>query len=183
MDSPTGATKANESPPRLALVPEKIDLKARRAAEALADRQLVEQTLRGDDEAFATLVARYGQPIISLCYASTLDRADAEDLAQEIFLTAWRKLATFRGDAAFSTWLFALARNACVDRSRRQSARPQRTVSDLVPEQVAEESADPAAVGAVFAVAATLPEPLRPAPLVRAVPWLSHEELVLLHGV
>src|SRR5712691_7695649 len=105
--------------PTLVLVQETRPDLASRAAEAAADRLLVEQARAGDESAFASLVTRYGQPVLSLCYASTLDAADAEDLSQEIFVSVWRNLECFRGESAFSTWLFALARNACIDRSRR----------------------------------------------------------------
>src|SRR3954452_23507568 len=91
------------------------------------DLRLVERARAGDERAFAELVDRYGGGVISLCYASTLDAAEAEDLAQEVFVAAWRGLARFRGDAAFSTWLFALARNACIDQARRRSGRPPLT--------------------------------------------------------
>src|SRR6266700_8205350 len=74
-----------------------------RAAEAEADRLLVERARAGDEQAFGALVARYGQPVLSLCYASTLDASEAEDLSQEVFLSAWRNLKRFRGESAFST--------------------------------------------------------------------------------
>src|SRR5216684_7781423 len=87
---------------------EREALASTRASEAKRDQKLVEQAAAGDQEAFAVLVGRYGQPILSLCYSSILDAAEAEDLAQEVFVSAWRNLRRFRGEAAFSTWLFAL---------------------------------------------------------------------------
>src|SRR5712691_10337620 len=149
-----------DTPPTLERVSEQRGVHSRRFAEAVADRQLVEHTLAGDESAFAALVDRYGPPITSLCYASTLDRAEAEDLTQEIFLSAWRKLRSFRGEAAFSTWLFALARNACIDRSRREAARPESHTSELAREMLhRSEPADTATLAAVFELAASLSEP------------------------
>src|SRR3989442_15810648 len=106
MDPITRTAAETGTPPTLEHVSERRDVKSRRQAEATSDGRLVEQTLAGDPIAFATLVDRYGPPISSLCFASTLNKAEAEDLTQEIFLAAWRKLASFRGEAAFSTWLF-----------------------------------------------------------------------------
>jgi RNA polymerase sigma-70 factor (ECF subfamily) len=165
-------------------VSEQHGVQARRRAEAFADRQLVEQTLAGDTRAFAALVDRYGPPITSLCYASTLDRAEADDLTQEIFLSAWRKLASFRGEAAFSTWLFALARNACIDRSRRKGARPQQQLATAASEEVtAADDPDSATVAAILALARTLSEPLRQALLLRDIQGLSYDEIATIQGV
>src|SRR6266700_2720755 len=71
----------------------------------------VARAQRGGEDAFAVLVARYGAMVMSLAYASTLSRSDAEDVAQETFLAAWKGLPYFRGDARFSTWLYGLARS------------------------------------------------------------------------
>jgi RNA polymerase sigma-70 factor (ECF subfamily) len=157
-----------------------------RAAEAKRDLELVQETILGDERSFVSLVERYGQPILSLCYASTLDAAEAEDLAQEVFVSAWRGLRKFRGEASFSTWLFALARNACTDRARRAAARPR-----LAPELPLEELApglafaesDRATVAAVFELAARLSLPLRQALLLRDVQGLSYEEIARLQCV
>src|SRR5262245_10726413 len=91
------------------------------AAPARDDHLLARRAAGGDRTAFAALVERYGQPVLSLCYASSLDRHAAEELAQDVFLAAWRGLPRFRGGSSFATWLFAIARNACVDRARRRS--------------------------------------------------------------
>jgi len=141
-----------------------------RVSEAARDLELVQRARSGEEQSFALLVERYGQPILSLCYSSTLDAAEAEDLAQEIFVSAWRSLARFRGDASFSTWLFALARNACTDRARRVAARPRLAPAavELTPGAAADE-VDRGTVAAVFEAAARLSLPLRQALLLRDV--------------
>ena len=154
----------------------------RRHQPAGGDLRLVERARAGDERAFAELVDRYGGAVISLCYASTLNAAEAEDLAQEVFVAAWRGLARFRGDAAFSTWLFALARNACIDQARRRAVRPQLA-------EAREPAADPVdeapreTARAIFAAAAELSVPLRQALLLRDVQGLSYEEIARLQDV
>lgn len=185
VESAADKTATAEFAPTLASVAEShLDQRQLRAAEATRDRALVERALAGDEHAFAALVDRYGQPILSLCVASTLDAAEAEDLSQEIFVSAWRNLGRFRGESSFSTWLFALARNACIDRARRARRRP------LVglPEQAAEFAAfEPGAASIdaaeVFTAARTLSLPLRQALLLRDLQGLSYEEIAALEDV
>ena len=75
------------------------------------DRADVERVLTGDIAAFENIVRRWQGPLVNLAYRFCRDRSRAEDMAQEAFLRAWRSLASWRRDAAFSTWLFALATN------------------------------------------------------------------------
>ena len=75
--------------------------------------------LAGDIDAFAGIVHRWQGPLVNLAWRYTRDRAQAEDWAQEAFLKAFRRLSSFKGDAAFSTWLFALAINVFRSRLRR----------------------------------------------------------------
>ena len=78
---------------------------------AAEDRTAVESVLAGNTEAFAALVSRWQGPLINLAYRFCGDRGRAEEMAQEAFLRAYRSLASWRKDAAFSTWLFAVATN------------------------------------------------------------------------
>jgi len=87
------------------------------------DRQVVEDFLRsGDDELFKVLVQRYRDRVHRLVASILGPSAEllAEDLVQEIFITVYRKLDTFRGDCNFSTWLYRISRNRAVDGRRRQ---------------------------------------------------------------
>jgi RNA polymerase sigma-70 factor, ECF subfamily len=159
------------------------DVDHARAAVAMAERErrLAEAARGGDVDAFAHLVERYGPPVLALCVASTLDHAEAEDLVQEVFTAAWRGLPRFRGSAAFSTWLFAIARNACVDRARRRRARPAAAPLEAAAGIAAAEP-DPRG-GAVLAAAAQLPPALRRAVLLRDLQGLAYEEIAQLEDV
>ncbi|HEV2279063.1 MAG TPA: sigma-70 family RNA polymerase sigma factor [Acidobacteriaceae bacterium] len=75
------------------------------------DRDVVNRVLAGDTDAFALLVDRWQIPLVNLAWRYCRDRGRAEEMAQEVFLRAWRNLAQWRGESAFSTWLFALAAN------------------------------------------------------------------------
>ena len=86
------------------------------AAEDQAD---VDRVLAGDVSAFEGIVRRWQSPLINLAYRFCGDRGRAEDMAQEAFLRAYRALASWRRDAIFSTWLFALATNLYRSELRR----------------------------------------------------------------
>ncbi|OQW30085.1 MAG: hypothetical protein A4E19_11055 [Nitrospira sp. SG-bin1] len=87
----------------------------------LEDAQLVARSLKQDHEAFGRLIDRHASTIINLAYRMVGNQAEAEDLAQEAFLTAFKALSTFRADSKFSTWLYRIAANKCKDwlRARR----------------------------------------------------------------
>jgi RNA polymerase sigma-70 factor (ECF subfamily) len=80
---------------------------------------LVTQALAGSQSAFEQIVRRYQRPIISLIARMTGDRARAEDLAQETFVKAFRRLAAFDTTRRLSSWLFRIARNTAIDALRR----------------------------------------------------------------
>lgn len=85
------------------------------AREGPDDAQLVARSLKQDQEAFGQLIDRHASSIVNLAYRMVGNRAEAEDLAQETFLSAFKSLATFRADAKFSTWLYRIATNKCKD--------------------------------------------------------------------
>lgn len=86
------------------------------------DQAAVERVLAGDISAFEEIVRRWQSPLINLAYRFCHDRGRAEEMAQEAFLRAYRGLSQWRKDAAFSTWLFALATNFYRSELRRTPA-------------------------------------------------------------
>ncbi|MGP8198587.1 MAG: RNA polymerase sigma factor [Limisphaerales bacterium] len=89
------------------------------------DEALVLQSQSGDPAAFAELIQKHQRMIHSLTYRMTGSLADAEDLAQETFINAYRQLDSYRGAAKFSTWLYRIAINACLTWRRRETRRVQ----------------------------------------------------------
>jgi len=87
---------------------------------AAADAQLIARAQRGDEEAFAALFEAHKRRVYSLCLRMTGNTAEAEDLTQEAFLQLYRKISTFRGESAFSTWLHRLAVNVVLMHLRKK---------------------------------------------------------------
>ncbi len=94
------------------------------AGELDPDAALMRRVKRGDRQAFTALVEKYQQPILNLTYRMIGDLAEAEDLAQSAFLQLHRSAHRYREDARFSTWLFTIARNLCLNELRRRSRHP-----------------------------------------------------------
>ena len=88
------------------------------------DEDLVRRYLDGDMDAFAALVERHEQRVFNLALRMTGREEDARDATQEAFLSALRKLKTFRGEAAFTTWLHRVTVNACYDLLRKRQRAP-----------------------------------------------------------
>ena len=89
----------------------------------MTDRELVEQAKRGDQGAFEQLVLDNQNKVYTLALRLVNDRTAAEDLAQEAFVRAWQGLVSFQGGSSFSTWVYRLATNLCIDYLRRQRRR------------------------------------------------------------
>jgi RNA polymerase sigma-70 factor (ECF subfamily) len=102
-----------------------------------SDEDLLAAVVDGDDAAYAALVTRYERRVFGICYRYFGDAADAEDAAQEAFLALYRRAATFRGGARFSTWMYRVTTNACNDIARKRSRRPRRSAEEVEDLQVA----------------------------------------------
>ena len=89
-----------------------------------SERTLVQHAQRGDEHAFATLYQLHNKRVYSVCLRMTKDVAEAEDLAQEAFIQVFRNLNSFRGNSAFSTWLYRVAVNTVLMKLRRRKSPP-----------------------------------------------------------
>jgi RNA polymerase sigma-70 factor (ECF subfamily) len=148
----------------------------------------VDAAIAGDQAAFGLLVERYKGPVYSLAYRMLNNAGDAEDAAQEIFVRAYTKLATFDRSRRFSTWLLSIASNYCIDVLRRRRA----TLVDLddvafaVPDQAPgpERSAiDQEQRVAVARAVQRLPDTYRLITVLRYYHDLSYEEIEQATGL
>ncbi len=104
-----------------------------------SDNKLVQLTLEGDHDAFTTLVEKYQSQIHALVWRKIDDFHIAEDITQEVFLTAYQKLATLTHPDRFAKWLYVIANNLCVTWLRKQAVQPQlQSLTSTDPEELAE---------------------------------------------
>lgn len=97
--------------------------------EQVSDQVLVERVQKGDKRAFSLLVQKYQHKVVSLVSRYVSDHAEAQDVAQEAFVKAYRAIGNFRGDSAFFTWMYRIAINTAKNHLVAQSRRPP--ASDL----------------------------------------------------
>jgi len=157
------------------------------------DADLIRRAQQGDSEAFATLFHTHKMRIYSLCLRMTNNAAEAEDLAQDAFLQVFRKLATFRGDSALSTWLYRIAVNTVLMHFRRKTPcrvsldEPVRNQDDSRSVRREYGTRDGRLDSAVTRVALTraiseLPEGYRAIFLLHEVDGYQHREIAQLLG-
>jgi RNA polymerase sigma-70 factor (ECF subfamily) len=156
----------------------------------VSDAQLVERVQRGDRRAFDLLVAKYQHKVLKLVGRLISNPAEAEDVAQEAFIKAYRALKSFRGDSAFYTWLYRIAINTAKNALVSQGRRPVDFNLDLQdPAQYEmqsrlQESDTPERMLLTDEIRLTvqqamqeLPEDLRTAITLRELEGLSYEEI------
>lgn len=148
------------------------------------DRQAIEACRQGEREAFDRLVERYQRDVYRLCYRYVNNHQDANDMAQEAFLKAYRALSKFRGDSAFSTWLYRIAVNTCLNfRSARRL--PQEELSEHLADGatgVAERLQADERSARVRDAVARLPEKQRATLILKIYHDLTHEEVARVLG-
>jgi RNA polymerase sigma-70 factor (ECF subfamily) len=100
---------------------------------AISDEELAARAAAGDAGAFETLVGRYEARVYRLACRLTGSDVDAQDVLQEAFLAAYRGLASFRGAARFSTWLYRITTNAALMHRRARQRRPSESLEEFLP--------------------------------------------------
>jgi len=167
------------------------------AAPLDADAQLMLRVKRGDTAAFAALVDKYKQPVLNLVTRTLRDATEAEDLAQNVFVQVWKSRARYRASAKFSTWLFTITRNLCLNEIRRRARHPAEPLDAPHPEHEGEPLHQPADVQTIAPpdallhgelerkieeALAALPENQRTAILLCRQDELSYEEIAKVVG-
>jgi len=152
------------------------------------DRELVQAAAAGSRDAFDDLVRRHQVPIVALVRVLLAGRGDAEDLAQEVFVRAWKSLRSFRGDATFRTWLHRVALNV-VRTSQLQQGRWRRLFTgmrDEMPEPASSDEPVEATLvrrQTIERALAALPGDLRIAVTLRDMQGLEYREIAALLDV
>jgi RNA polymerase sigma-70 factor (ECF subfamily) len=149
------------------------------------EKALVDRCRQGDDDSWRELVDRFGQKVYSVAYHFTLNREDAEELSQEIFLRTFENLHRYDGSFPLVAWLLSISRNLCIDRYRRRKREKSfRFVSDdaVLPLLKAED--DPSAdalkrerTKLLFWALAEIPEDLAEILVLRDLDGLAYEEI------
>jgi RNA polymerase sigma-70 factor (ECF subfamily) len=155
--------------------------------EDVNDDALVVQTRQGDSAAFEALIRLHQRMIFSLAYRMTGSAADAEDLTQETFIRAYRQIGSYRAASKFSTWLYRIAVNACLNWRARETLRAE-VQSGWVethgaPQLGAETAPDRNDTGrCVHAALLKLPAKQRAAIMLTAYDGLNHAEAAEVLG-
>src|SRR5215204_6546446 len=150
------------------------------------DRTLVEACLAGDTASFDVLVERHRRQVYQVCYRFVGNHEDASDLAQEAFLRAYRSLRTFKGQAAFSTWLYRVAVNVSLNRvsARHPATEPieRREHEDAASEPQDHQVLRQERAATVRAAIARLPRKQRATMILRMYHELPHEQIAAILG-
>lgn len=147
--------------------------------------RLVRQAQAGDLVAFERLYRENERKVFGLCFRLSSDPALAEELTQEVFVRAWRKLSSFRGESAFSSWLYPLTVNVALSERRSRRRRDARIIATEDPASLerAPRSPAPEAGFDLEKAMAALPPGARAVFVLHDVEGRTHEEIAQLLGL
>ena len=154
-----------------------------------ADLELAARCRAGDADAFEELYRQHARRLYSLAVRMIGSAEDAEDLLQEVFLQAHRKLPGFRGESTLGTWLYRLTMNHCLDHLRGRQAKMSRATGSLADENATEPTAPeplvPAAISRMDLERAieALPPGAKAAFLLHDVEGFEHQEIAAILGI
>lgn len=153
------------------------------------DYELVQMAARGNLAAFENIYQRYHRRAYSICLRMTQSTAEAEDLTQEVFIQLFRKMGSFRGESAFSTWLHRLTVNQVLMHFRRRGVQVEKTTDDgEVPEQTVPGTENFSRMPVLDRIAldnaiAQLPPGYRTVFVLHDVEGFEHEEIARMLGL
>lgn len=152
------------------------------------DYTLAQRTVAGDIHAFEQLYERHNRRVYSLCLRMTNNSTDAEDLTQEVFVQVFRKISSFRGQAAFTTWLHRLTVNQVLMHFRKRGVRLEKTTEEgETPVQVVMGTENPRTMPIIERLAlndaiAQLPPGYRLVFTLHDIEGREHEEIAAMLG-
>ena len=153
------------------------------------DFELAQKSSSGNIAAFEVLYERYHRRTYSLCMRMTSSATEAEDLTQEVFIQLFRKIGSFRGASAFSTWLHRLTVNQVLMHFRKRSVKSEKTSDDgEMPDQIVTGTANPNKMPIVDRIALNkaigeLPNGYRSVFVLHDVEGYEHEEVARIMGI
>lgn len=162
---------------------------AKATSTVASDFELAQAAASGDMDAFEMLYERHYRRVYSLCLRMVANVTEAEDLTQEVFIHLFRKLGSFRGDSAFTTWLHRLTVNHVLMHFRRRGVRLEKTTEEgEVPDQIELGTERPETMPVVDRIAldnaiAQLPPGYRSVFVLHDVEGYEHEEVADMLGV
>jgi len=150
-----------------------------------AGEDLISRAQSGDERAFEQLYRENLGRVYALCLRMTGNRTDAEELTQEAFVRAWRKIGSFRGESAFSTWLHRLTVNLVLTEFRSRSRRQDRVslTDDLAQHDMPGKSGAPREKVDIEAAIATLPDGARQVFVLYEIEGYKHDEIASMMGI
>ena len=157
-------------------------------APVASDHALAQRAGKGDMSAFEELYKRHHRRVYSLCLRMTQNVSEAEDLAQEAFVQLFRKIGSFRGESAFTTWLHRLTVNQVLMHFRKRSVRDEKTTEEgETPDQIVMGTENPNSMPVVDRIAldkaiAQLPPGYRTVFVLHDVEGHEHEEIARMLG-
>lgn len=156
---------------------------------AASDYELAQAAARGEMEAFEALYERHHRRVYSLCLRMLANPTEAEDLTQEVFVQVFRKIGSFRGESAFTTWLHRLTVNQVLMHFRKRGVRLEQTTEEGEMQDVVQAGSErPQAMPIIDRIAlekaiAQLPPGYRSVFVLHDVEGHEHEEVAELLGV
>jgi RNA polymerase sigma-70 factor (ECF subfamily) len=155
----------------------------------LSDYALAISAAQGDMQAFEQLYGRHNRRVYSLCFRMTQNTAEAEDLTQDVFIQLFRKIGSFRGESAFTTWLHRLTVNQVLMHFRKRSVKLERTTEEgETPVQIVRGTENPNAMPVIDRLAldnalSQLPPGYRTVFMLHDVEGHDHEEIGRILGI
>ncbi len=153
-----------------------------------SDLDLATAAAKGDLSAFEELYTRHHRRVYSICLRMLQDASEAEDLTQDVFIQLYRKIGSFRGDSAFTTWLHRMTVNQVLMHFRKRTVRYEKTTDEgETPDQVVTGTADPGRMRIVDKIAlenaiTQLPDGYKNVFVLHDVEGFEHEEVARILG-
>ena len=163
-------------------------LKSADETQNTSDYALAQRAAKGEMEAFEVLYQRHNRRVYSLCLRMTQNVQEAEDLTQESFIQLYRKIGSFRGDSAFTTWLHRLTVNQVLMHFRKRSVKMEKTTEEgETPVQIVKGTENPNAMPVIDRIAldnaiAQLPPGYKSVFILHDVEGHEHEEVARILG-